>query len=107
MAGIEKQVIAALRRVEACSEFRIVDLAVDGGDHVHLVVAVKPSLSPEQVVRRLKQLSMEYLWSTEAARLKRYYWRKDKRLLWSRGYHVSTVGAVSEKNVLEYVRAQQ
>ena len=64
----------------------------------------KPSLSAEQVVRRLKSYSTYRLWEREAAHLKVFYWKR--RVLWAKGYFVGTVGAVSESVVLDYVRNQ-
>lgn len=105
LLGIERQVYAAMRVAEQASHFTIVEMAVDLGDHIHLVVEVKPSLSLEQVVRRLKQLSTWELWATESNHLKKYYWGS-KKLLWTHGYFASTMGAMSDQVVLEYVKKQ-
>lgn len=105
LLGTEQQVYAAMRAAEQVSHFTIVEMAVDLGDHIHLVVEVKPSLSLEQVVRRLKQLSTWELWATESNHLKKYYWGSQK-LLWTHGYFASTIGAVSDQVVLEYVKKQ-
>ena len=37
--------------------------------------------------------------------LKQFQWKK-KRLLWTHGYFVSTIGKVSEKIVFEYIEKQ-
>ena len=37
--------------------------------------------------------------------LKKFYWKK-KRLLWTHGYFVSTVGHVSEDIVFDYIENQ-
>lgn len=104
LSGIESTVYDVFRGVEGKSDFKIVEMGIDEGDHVHLVVKTKPSLSPDQIVRRLKQLSTRELWVRESLHLKRFYWKK--KVLWSSGYFVSTVGSVSDKVVLDYVRTQ-
>ena len=74
-------------------------------DHIHLLLEFKPSLSIEQVVRRLKQLTTKYIWEENEEFLRNFYW-KNKRILWSRGYFCSTIGEVSEKKIKEYIENQ-
>lgn len=104
LEGIEQDVYSALEQAEKKSDFSIVEMGIDDGDHVHLVIKTKPSLSPEQVVRRLKQLSTIQVWDKQESHLRKYYWRK--KYLWSSGYFVSTIGSVSDKVVLDYVKNQ-
>jgi putative transposase len=102
LLDIEQSDYTSLTYAEKNSWFTIVAKAVDLGDHLHLVIEVKPSVSIEQVVRRLKQYTTNQLWKTEPAHLRRFYWHKN--YLWTGGYFVSTIGTVSEKVVLDYVR---
>ena len=74
-------------------------------DHIHLLLEFKPSLSIEQVVRRLKQLTTKYIWEENEEFLRNFYW-KNKRILWSGGYFCSTIGEVSEKKIKEYIENQ-
>lgn len=104
LRGIESSVYAVFKQIELKSDFKIVEMGIDNGDHIHLVVKSKPSLSVDQIVRRLKQLSTADLWSREEFHLRNFYWKK--RVLWSSGYFVSTVGSVSDKVVLDYVKNQ-
>lgn len=104
LSGIENVVYDVFRGVELKSDFKIINMGIDEGNHIHLVIKSKPSLSPDQIVRRLKQLSTIELWNREENHLKRFYWRK--RVVWSSGYFVSTIGAVSDKTVIEYVKKQ-
>ena len=104
LGGIETVVYDVFRGVEAMSDFTIVEMGVDDGNHIHLVIRSKPSLSPSQIVRRLKQLSANALWKQEHSHLSKFYWKK--RVLWSSGYFVSTIGAVSDKTVLQYIKNQ-
>ena len=41
LAGIEKSVYAAVRKAERKSEFEVLEMAVDLGDHLHLVIRAK------------------------------------------------------------------
>ncbi len=52
-------------------------------DHVHLLVHLRPSMSPAEAVRLIKGYSSRLLFLAEAERLGRYYWKpKGKRSLW-------------------------
>lgn len=104
LSGVESVVYDSFRNAEARSDFRVVEMGIDDGDHIHLVIKSKPSLSPEQIVRRLKQLTTHDLWAREASHFKKFYWKK--KVVWSSGYFVSTIGSVSDKVVLDYVRKQ-
>lgn len=104
LSGIENVVYGVFRSVELKSDFKIVEMGVDNGDHIHLIIKAKPSLSPDQIVRRLKQLSTVSLWDEEKGHFEKFYWRK--KIIWSSGYFVSTVGSVSDKVVLDYVKKQ-
>ena len=106
LAGIESTVETALRAAARNGQFELVEFGCGGGDHVHCVLRLEPTVSVAQVVRRLKQLTTLHLWAVEQKALRKYYWRKDRRLLWSSGYYCATVGDVSKSTVLEYVRKQ-
>ncbi len=104
LIGIEQVVLDAFRVAEGKSDFKIIEMNTDK-DHIHLLITFKPTLSIEQVVRRMKQLTTHYIWEREAAHLQNFYW-KNKQILWTNGYFCSTIGDVSEKNVIEYIRNQ-
>jgi putative transposase len=105
LLGIEKDVYNAVSYCESNSHFRVIDRAVDGGDHLHLVVAIRPNYSVGQTVKRLKQFTTNELWNSHSLHLKKFYW-SGNRILWTHGYFASTVGEVSESVVLNYVRSQ-
>ena len=52
-------------------------------------------------------MTTNYLYRNERTEkwLKQFYWKK-KRLLWTHGYFVSTIGKVSEKTVFNYIENQ-
>lgn len=101
---IHDVVIDAFRKVESKSNFEIHAIELDK-DHVHMLVSFKPHYSIEQVVKRLKQMSTFYIYQKEHDYLRQFYW-KQKNILWTRGYFCSTVGEVSEKTIIEYIKNQ-
>lgn len=102
--GVESIVYDIFRDVENRSDFEIIEMGIDEGNHIHFVIKCKPSISPDQIVRRLKQLSTVSLWNNIPDHLKKFYW--NKKVVWSSGYFVSTIGAISDKIVLEYIKKQ-
>lgn len=107
LAGLEEEVYRSLRALAAKpdAKFKVVEAAVEDGDHLHLVLELSQTVSPDQVVRRVKQVTTFDLWESSAAALGRFYWG-GKRRLWSGGYYCATVGDVSRSKVLAYVRKQ-
>ena len=101
---IHDSVINAFRKVEQKSNFDILAIELDK-DHAHMLVSFKPCYSIEQVVRRLKQMSTFYIYQKEYDYLKKFYW-KQKNVLWTHGYFCSTIGEVSEKKIIEYIKNQ-
>lgn len=84
------------------SAFRINELEVDR-DHIHLLVQTLPSLSPAQLVRRLKQESTRLIWQAHPE-LNREFWKK--RVFWSDGYFCCTIGNASLQTIQEYINNQ-
>ena len=105
LIGIEDAVVASFREVESRSNFRIHEIGVGNGDHIHLLVSFKPSLSLASVVRRMKTMTTISLWGSHSAHLGKTYWGS-KRRLWSGGYFCATVGEINEDVVTRYVRNQ-
>lgn len=101
LLGIEDEVRLAIVACAARSDFDIVEVAIDEGDHMHLLVRVrKPDISVGRVVRRIKQDTTRALWQNPETQvvLERFYWGK-RHKLWSNGYFAATTG-----NDLEIVR---
>ena len=74
--------------------------------HVHLLVKARPIVAPSNIITRLKLFSTHEVWNENETYLKRAFWN-GKRHLWSRGFFCATVGEVSEKKVVEYIRRQE
>ena len=106
MDKIKQDVFDAFRYVEDKSHIKIYNMNLDA-DHIHLLLSFSPDYSLSQTVNRLKQMTTNYLYRNERTEkwLKQFY-RKKKRLLWTDGYFVSTIGKVSEKIVFNYIENQ-
>ena len=73
-------------------------------DHIHILVSTQPSVSPLQIVNRLKQMSTIEIWKLYGVYLRNQFW--NERTFWSDGYFVSSIGNVSEKTINEYIENQ-
>jgi putative transposase len=103
LKGIRGEVLEAFKVVESNSDAKILAIEVSD-DHIHLLLKFKPSLSIEQIVRRIKQISTKEIWERSREYLRRYYYKKEK--LWTGGYFCSTIGNVSEKAIRHYIANQ-
>lgn len=81
-----------------------IDLMEVDKDHIHLLISSVPSVSPLQVVNRLKQISTIEIWKLYGMFLQRHFW--NEKTFWTDGYFVSTIGDVSEKTIREYIEKQ-
>lgn len=100
---IREEVLTAFKYTESISDFTILEMEVDQ-DHIHFLLKIKPALSIEQVVRRLKQVSTNQLYKTSKTYLRKFFWKKN--LLWTGGYFVATVGYVGENVIKSYINNQ-
>lgn len=73
-------------------------------DHWHGLILSTPNLAPSQIVRVLKQESNHRLWSEFGQYLRYFYWYD--KLLWTRGYFVSSIGNASAETIQAYIDAQ-
>lgn len=100
---VKDDVLASFKYAEEKSDFKILIMNLED-DHIHFLLKFKPALSIAQVVSRMKQLSNWYLWQNQEAHFRKHYWKKNK--IWTGGYFASTIGEVSEKNIIEYIKNQ-
>ena len=99
--GIRNIVFDAFRYAESKSDIEILTMELDL-DHIHLLVTFSPAYSISQVVRRLKQMTTQYIYEKAYFHMKSFYYGK-KKLLWTHGYFCSTIGSVSEETVRHYI----
>ena len=91
-----------IRQTCQMGEVLIVRGAV-AADHVRMLVAAPPRLSPSKLVQHVKGRSPRRL-QEEFPHLRKKYWG---RHLGARRYFRATVGAVDEKTVREYLESQK
>lgn len=72
-------------------------------DHIHLIVRIKPIESIFKVVQDLKWQSTYLMWQKYHDYLSKYYW-SGQHHLWTSGYFALTIGGVSKKTLLEYIK---
>ena len=83
--------------------FKILEFAADV-DHIHLLIESNMKTSPSEIVHSLKLKSTIRTWIKYSVYLSKYYWKK--KVLWSKGKFVSTIGNVSKNNVQDYIQQQ-
>ena len=101
---IKDTVLEAFRYTENHSHIKIYHMNTDN-DHIHLLISFPPQYSISQTINRLKQCTTNYLYSKYNNYLRNFYWRK-KRVLWSDSFFCSTIGAISESKVTDYIKNQ-
>lgn len=102
---IRQDVFDAFRYTESKSNIKIHCMNLED-DHIHLIVSFPVTYNISQTISRLKEMTTNYLWRVKDQWLRQFYWKKKKRLLWTHGYYVSTLGQVSEKIVWSYIENQ-
>ncbi|WP_051224788.1 IS200/IS605 family transposase [Pseudoclavibacter soli] len=105
LAGIEQSVYQAIRAAEELSEFKILAMQIEHGNHIHLAIRTPPNYSISSLVNRIKAISTTRLWDTEAEHLRHHYWGT-RHKLWHGAYWCSTTGNVSSATVLDYIKHQ-
>jgi len=96
-------VCSIMKEVEKQSDFVILEQESDL-DHIHLMIKHAPKYSPSSLVRRLKMLSTSIAWKLHKDTLKKYYWKK--KILWSNGFFMTTVGNASIETIRKYIQEQ-
>lgn len=106
LLGLESDVFQAMDNAARGQQFEILEAAIDKSTHIHLIVCLRPTISIQQVVDRLKRLSNLELWSNHEAQLKKSYWT-GKRALWDKEYFAESISKASRDVILNYIRQQK
>ena len=87
-----------VRQICSVNEIRILR-GVVSKDHVHILVSAPPTLSPSEIMRRIKgQTSLKIL--EEYPQIKKRYWG---RHFWASGYFCVTAGELTKEMIAEYL----
>lgn len=73
-------------------------------DHVHFLICYDATDRVCDIVKVIKQETTYYLWQKYSDLLSRQYWKK--KIFWSDGYFVCSVGEVSSTTIQRYVEIQ-
>ena len=85
---------------QTCEVFEIQILrGVVSKDHVHILVSAPPTISPSEIMRRIKGRSSRKIFE-EFPHVKKRYWG---RHFWARGYFCVTAGELTKKMIKEYL----
>ena len=71
-------------------------------DHVHLLIECPTTLSPSQIAQNFKGGSSKQLMLEFPHLIQRYYGKH----IWSRGYFIASVGAITDEMVNNYIANQ-
>lgn len=85
---------------QTCLTFEIEILrGVISKDHIHILVSAPPTISPSDIMRRVKGRTSSKLFE-EFPYLKKRYWG---RHFWARGYFCVTAGELTKGMIEEYL----
>ncbi len=85
---------------QTCAMFEIEILrGVVSKDHVHILVSAPPTISPSDIMRRIKGRTSAKLFE-EFPHVKTRFWG---RHFWARGYFCVTAGELTKKMIEEYL----
>lgn len=84
-------------------DFRILTIESDV-DHIHFLIDYDPIISISMIVRHLKQYSSVAIWKIHSNFLKTHFWKK--RIFWTKGYFVSSIGNASSETIKNYILNQ-
>lgn len=105
----ELQKLCGIAFEEAAKKYKIrLDEYEVQPDHVHLLVYLRPSMSPAEAVRLIKGYSSRLLFLVAEQKLKRFYWNPpSQRSLWGDGKFMASVGHITLEKAKKYVENQK
>jgi len=95
------RVRALIREICRSNDIEIVRGHV-GGEHVHLLLSVPPSLAPSRVMQAIQGKTSHHLLA-DFRTLQKEFWG---RHLWARGYFVTSSGNVTDEVIAKYIETQ-
>ncbi len=85
---------------QTCEAFEIqIIKGVVSQDHVHIFISASPTMSPSEIVRRIKGRSASKLFE-EFPHLRKRFWG---RHFWARGYFCASSGNVTDEMIKTYL----
>ena len=103
VGAVEYDMKKIMRHISEMSDFDIEVMETDK-NHLHMMVRSDPKLSPLQIVRRLKQMSISAVWKKYRDFLRHNFY--EEQTFWTDGYFVSSIGNVSQETIKKYIENQ-
>mgnify|MGYP003415087823 FL=1 len=103
VGAVEYDMKKIMRHISEMSDFDIEVMETDK-NHLHMMVRSEPKLSPLQIVRRLKQMSISAVWKKYRDFLRHNFYKE--QTFWTDGYFVSSIGNVSQETIKKYIENQ-
>ena len=89
---------------QICQQFEIrIIKGVVSKDHIHILVSAPPTLSPADIMRRIKGRTSIKIFE-EFPHVKKRYWG---RHFWARGYFCVTSGELTKEAIKDYLEFAQ
>ena len=103
---LENEIKQILHDIASENGFTINHIEIGLDDHVHLLVSAPPKLSVTVIVKCLKGTSSFRLFRLHPE-LKKFYWNKEDRHIWSPSYFVESIGITNMDAVDKYIDDQR
>ena len=82
----------------------LIDTMETDKDHIHIMIEYLPDISISQIVRRLKQLTTDYIWKHYEQELKKEF--RVEKTFWSDWYFVCSIWDASPETIRKYIENQ-
>lgn len=83
------------------SDYTIIEMEIMP-DHIHIFISAKPTVSPMNIVKKLKGVSALKIFKKYPEIRKKEYWGNH---FWSPSYYVGTAGVVTGEAIKKYIKA--
>jgi putative transposase len=99
------QLIDKIHDISKSSNF-VIKQAQHDNNHIHLMIDFSPKISISQICRKIKSETTNWAWTHHRNICNKYFWKQNKKMLWTDGYFVCTVGDASRDKINEYIANQ-
>ena len=95
---LAKRLVVVIKQICDVLEIEIIR-GVVSKDHIHILVSAPPTLSPSEIMKRIKGRSSRKVFD-EFPQIKKRYWGQH---FWARGYFCVTAGELNKQMIEEYL----
>ena len=100
---VEKTIVRCLSEISERQRFIIIITKCDK-DHIHILFEYNSNVQLNKLIKLIKQQTTRNVWDKHFDELKSHFWKR--KIFWSSGYYVSSVGNVSTEVVEKYIEEQ-